>query len=41
MRQEVTAKVGSTEVRDYTVRHPLLKIGTSRPNNFVNTYSVA
>lgn len=28
MRQEVTGKVGSVEVRDFSIRRPQLKIGT-------------
>ena len=33
---EVTDKVGSTNVRDYSIPRPALKIGT---NSFVDTYS--
>ena len=41
MRQEVTPKVGSVDVRDYSIRKPHLKVGTRQVDNFINTYSVA
>ena len=41
-RAEVTGKVGSVEVRDYSIRKPTLKVGGGeRQNNFVDTYSIA
>ena len=41
MRQEVTPKVGSVDVRDYSIRKPHLKVGTRQVDNCINTYSVA
>lgn len=41
MKGDVTPKVGSCEVRDFSIRKPHLKIGTRQTDNFVNTYSVA
>ena len=41
MKQEVTGKVGSVDIRDYSIRRPQLKVGTKQVDNFINTYSVA
>ena len=41
MKQEVTGKVGSVDIRDYSIRKPHLKVGTRQVDNFINTYSVA
>lgn len=36
-KSEVSPKVGSVDYRDYSVKKPLLKIGS---NNYVDTYSI-
>lgn len=36
-KSDVSPKVGSVEYRDYSVKKPLLKIGS---NNYVDTYSI-
>lgn len=36
LKSDVTEKVGSTDIRDYSIRRTALKIGT---NSFVDTYS--
>lgn len=41
MKSDVTPKVGSVDVRDFTIRRPHLKVGTKQTDNFINTYSVA
>jgi hypothetical protein len=40
MKNEVAGKIGSVELRDYSIRKPLLKIGQKRNDNFVDTYSI-
>jgi hypothetical protein len=39
--REVTQKIGSVDSRDFSTRQPLLKIGQTYANNFVNTYQIA
>lgn len=41
MKGEITAKIGSIEYRDYSVRKPIIKIGQTHAHNFVNTYCIA
>lgn len=39
--KDVTSKIGSVETRDYTIRKPLLKIGHTYNNNFIDTYCIS
>ena len=39
--KDVATKIGSVETRDYSIRKPLLKIGQTYNNNFINTYCIS
>lgn len=40
-QKEITPKIGSVEFRDYSVPHPMLKIGQTHTHNFIDTYKIA
>lgn len=40
-QREVTGKIGSVDIRDFSVPKPQIKIGQTHAHNFINTYQIA
>ena len=40
-QREVTGKLGSVDIRDFSVPKTPIKIGQTHAHNFINTYQIA